>query len=248
MPTKKWDEERVATLVGVVGEDMNTEVTHSEVEAAALSLDTSTRSVGAKLRSLGYEVEKVSAVREKTFTEVQENEIKDFLAENSGLYTYAEIATKLFDGKRSSRQVQGKILSMELTDQVKPTDKQEVAKKYTDEEQDVFVKMAEAGAFLEDIADKLGRDLNSIRGKALSLNRQTGLGIPKQRDVAKGKEDLLEGLVDKIGEMTVEEIAASIDRTERGVKYMLTRRGLTASNYDGAKKKAKRDEKAAAAE
>ena len=248
MPNKKWDEARVETLTSVVGTDQGETVSHALVEQAAEALSTTSRSVSAKLRSLGYEVEKVSAARGKTFTEEQETEIKEFLEGNSGLYTYAEIATKLFDGVRTSRQVQGKILSMELTDHVKPTDKQEVAKKYTDEEQDIFVQLAEAGAFLEDIAEKLGKDLNSVRGKALSLNRQTGLPIPKQRDVAKGKEDLLEGLEDKIGEMTVEQIAEAIDRTERGVKYMLTRRGLTAANYDGAKKKAKRDEKATAAE
>jgi predicted transcriptional regulator len=39
--------------------------------------------------------------------------------------------------------------------------------------------------------------------------------------------------------MTVEEIAETIGKTARGVKTMLTRRGLSASNYDGAAKQAK---------
>jgi hypothetical protein len=43
--------------------------------------------------------------------------------------------------------------------------------------------------------------------------------------------------------MTVEEIATKISKTVRGVKTMLTRRGISASDYDGASRR----EKAAAA-
>ena len=39
--------------------------------------------------------------------------------------------------------------------------------------------------------------------------------------------------------MTVEEIAEAIGKTARGVKTMLTRRGLSASDYDGAARKEK---------
>ena len=39
--------------------------------------------------------------------------------------------------------------------------------------------------------------------------------------------------------MTVEAIAEEIGKTTRGVKTMLTRRGLTAADYDGAAKAAK---------
>ncbi len=42
-----------------------------------------------------------------------------------------------------------------------------------------------------------------------------------------------------VGDMTVEAIAEAIGKTARGVKTMLTRRGLTASDYDGAAKKEK---------
>ena len=62
--------------------------------------------------------------------------------------------------------------------------------------------------------------------------------IPKQ-EVTKGasKEDPLADL--SVGDMTVEAIAEAIGKTARGVKTMLTRRGLTASDYDGAAKKEK---------
>jgi hypothetical protein len=42
-----------------------------------------------------------------------------------------------------------------------------------------------------------------------------------------------------VSDMTVEAIAEAIGKTARGVKTMLTRRGLTASDYDGAAKAAK---------
>jgi hypothetical protein len=39
--------------------------------------------------------------------------------------------------------------------------------------------------------------------------------------------------------MSVAQIAEKIGKTERGVKTMLTRRGLKAADYDGAAKKEK---------
>jgi hypothetical protein len=39
--------------------------------------------------------------------------------------------------------------------------------------------------------------------------------------------------------MTVVEIAEAIEKTPRGVKTMLTRRGLAAADYDGAAKRDK---------
>jgi hypothetical protein len=42
-----------------------------------------------------------------------------------------------------------------------------------------------------------------------------------------------------VTEMTVEAIAETIGKTARGVKTMLTRRGLVAADYDGAAKAAR---------
>jgi hypothetical protein len=42
-----------------------------------------------------------------------------------------------------------------------------------------------------------------------------------------------------VSEMTVDTIADAIGKTPRGVKTMLTRRGLIAADYDGAAKQAK---------
>lgn len=39
--------------------------------------------------------------------------------------------------------------------------------------------------------------------------------------------------------MTVAQIAAAVDKTERGLKTLLTRRGIKVADYDGAAKRQK---------
>jgi len=96
------------------------------------------------------------------------------------------------------------------------------------------------GAFVEELAEALGKSINSIRGKALSFLRSGEItSIPKQKESrAKANVDPLDALGDVSG-LTVEQIAESIEKTVRGVKTMLTRRGMSCANHDGAKKAAK---------
>ena len=96
--------------------------------------------------------------------------------------------------------------------------------------------MAAAGASVEDIAAALGRTIQQVRGKGLSLNREGKIAvIPKQAvKVGRKETDSLAGL--DVAEMTVAEIAAATGKTERGIKSVLTRRGLVAKDYDGAAK------------
>lgn len=241
--TQKWTEERTAQLTNIFPE--GTYVTQEDVAKAADVLETSARSVSSKLRKLGYDVQLASEVsKSKAFSEEDEAKLRELLTNNQGTFTYGELAEQL-GGDFTAKQVQGKVLSMELTDFVRPTPKVEAAKKYTDEEQDTFVQMVQDGAFIEEIAEKLGRATNSIRGKALSLLRSGEIdAIPKQRE-SKAVEsvDALADLGDKVAEMTVAEIAEAIGKTERGVKTMLTRRGISASDYDGAAKAAKKADK-----
>lgn len=228
-----WTDERVEQLLSVVGNERP--VSQDTVAEAAEALEVSARSVGAKLRKMEVEVEKVGP-RARKFSEEQEAALSAFLEANSGEYTYAEIADQFADGEFSAKQVQGKILSMELTDAVKPTPKKETQKTYSDSEEDTFVKLANSGAFLEDIADALDRTLPSVRGKALSLSRAGSIeGIPKQREShAANKVDPLEALGD-ISELTVADIAEATGKTERGIRVMITRRGLVCKDYKAKK-------------
>ena len=120
---------------------------------------------------------------------------------------------------------------------VKPAPKVETVKSYNEEEESQFVSMVNDGAFIEDIAEGLGRSVNSIRGKALSLLRAGEINaIPKQKETkGSSKADPLADL--DIDGMTVDAIADQIGKTVRGVKTMLTRRGLQCSDYNGAAKK-----------
>ena len=189
---------------------------------------------------MGFDVELASSKATSKFTADQEATLSAFVTDNSGEYTYAQIASHFEDGAFSAKSIQGKILSMELTDHVKPAPKVETVRTYTPAEEDTFVSMVNDGAYVEAIAEALGKSVNSVRGKAMSLLRSGDIdAIPRQEHTkSSAKEDPLAELGD-VSDMTVEAIAETIGKTARGVKTMLTRRGLTASDYDGAAKKEK---------
>ena len=238
MALPKWTDERTAALTNFVGSE--SPVSQDTVAEAAEELETSTRSISSKLRKMGYEVELASSRSNRAFSADQEATLATFVQDNSGEFTYAQIAENFEGGAFSAKSIQGKILSMELTDHVKPSPKVETVRTYSPEEEEQFIAMVNDGAFVEAIADALDRSVNSVRGKALSLLRSGEINaIPRQEHTKGGaKEDPLADLGDVSG-MTVEEIAEAIGKTARGVKTMLTRRGLSASDYDGAARKEK---------
>ena len=238
MALPKWTDERTDELVNFVGDE--SPISQGTVAEAADQLETSTRSISSKLRKMGYEVELASASTSRAFSEAQEATLATFVQDNSGEYTYAQIAENFEGGAFSAKSIQGKILSMELTDHVKPAPKVEAVRTYSEDEEATFIEMVNDGAFVEAIADALDRSVNSVRGKALSLLRSGDIDAIPRQEHTKGstKEDPLADLGDISG-MTVEEIAEAIGKTARGVKTMLTRRGLVAEDYDGAAKKEK---------
>lgn len=245
MTTMKWDDARTTELKSLVANE--SPVSNSTVNNAAEVLETTVRSVAAKLRKLGYEV--VSMAKEKTssFSDDEGAKLATFVNSNAGQLTYAEISASFMGGKFSPKQIQGKILAMELTSNVKPTEKAEPVRTYSDAEEAKFITLVDQGKFLEEIATALNKSINSVRGKALSMLR-TGVieKIPAQKEShAKDQVDALDSLGD-VSKLTVAEIAETLSKTERGVKTMLTRRGITCKDHDGASKKAKAAEKAEA--
>lgn len=244
--TKKWSDEAVAQLMSIVGNQSPVSV--DAVERAAETLGVTTRSVASKLRQLDVEVASLAKEKTSTFSEDESADLAEFVEANSGNLTYKQIAEHFADGKFSAKQIQGKLLALEMTGAVKPADKVEVARTYTESEEAKFIKMAEGGSFIEDIAQALGKSVASVRGKALSLTRKGQIAkIPAQREShAKETVDPVSALGDKIHGMTVAEIATAVDKTERGLRTLLTRRGIKVADYDGAAKKAKAEAKAAA--
>ena len=243
--TKKWSDEVVEQLLAIVGNE--SPVSGSTVEQAADTLGVSVRSVASKLRQL--EVEVASLAKEKTsaFTAEETANLEAFVEDNAGLYTYKEIAERFENGSFTAKQIKGKILALELTGNVKPAEKVEVARTYTEAEEAKFVKLVQAGSFIEEIAVALNKTVASVRGKALSLTRQGQIDkIPAQKEShAKESVDAVDALGSAINDMTVAEIATAVDKTERGIKTLLTRRGIKVADYDGAAKKAKAEAKAA---
>ena len=243
---KKWTDEAVAQLLQIVGQESPVSV--AKVEEAAASLDTSTRSISAKLRQLDREVASMAKEKVSAFSEQEGADLAAFVQANAGNLTYKEIAEHFAGGKFNPKQIQGKLLALELTGSVKPAEKVEVARTYSDAEEATFIKMAQSGAFIEDIAAALNKTPASVRGKALSLTRKELIAkIPAQREShAKNDVDPVTALGDAIATMTVAEIATAVNKTERGLRTLLTRRGINVADYKGAEKKAKAEAKAAA--
>jgi arsenate reductase-like glutaredoxin family protein len=244
--TKNWSDEAVDQLMQIVGNESPVSV--DSVERAAEQLGKTTRSIASKLRQLDREVASLAKEKTSAFTADEGADLADFVQANAGNLTYKEIAENFADSKFSAKQIQGKLLALELTGSVKPAEKVEVARTYTEAEEATFVRMADAGNFIEDIAAKLNKTVASVRGKALSLTRKGQISkIPAQREShAKESVDPVVALGARIHTMTVAEIAQAVDKTERGLRTLLTRRGIKVADYDGAAKKAKAEAKAAA--
>ena len=243
---KKWSDEAIDQLMSIVNGEAPVSV--DTVERAAEALGFTTRSVASKLRQLDCEVASMAKEKTSAFTPDESADLSDFVVNNAGNLTYKEIAESFAGGKFSAKQIQGKLLALELTGSVKPAEKVEVARTYTPTEEAKFIQMADAGSFIEDIASALNKTVASVRGKALSLTRKGQIAkIPAQR-VSHAKEtvDPVTALGERITSMTVADIAKAVDKTERGLRTLLTRRGIKVADYDGAAKKAKAEAKAAA--
>lgn len=242
----KWTPETIAQLVAAT--QGQSPVSATTVEAIAVSLEISARSVASKLRNLDIEVASLAVVKAPSFTADEGVALASFVQANAGGLTYKEIAEQFQNGQFSAKQVQGKILALELTGSVKATEKAEAVRTYTDAEEVTFISMVESGSFIEDIAVALNKSVASIRGKALSLTRQDKIAaIPAQKEShAKDTVDPVEALGDAIHGMTVAAIAVATEKTERGIKTLLTRRGIDVADYKGAAKAAKNAEKLAA--
>lgn len=244
--TKKWSDENVQKLLTFVGSE--SPVSAATVEEAAAQFGFSARSVASKLRQLDREVASMAKEKVSPFTPEITAALAHFVNVNAGQLTYKEIADRFENGAFTAKQIQGKLLALELTGSVKPTEKVEAARTYTPQEEAKFVSMVQSGKYIEDIAEALGKTIASVRGKALSLTRNGQIDkIPAQKvSHADTKVDPVAALGARISTMTVAEIAAAVDKTERGIKTLLTRRGIKVADYDGEAKKAKAEAKAAA--
>ena len=103
MALPKWTDERTAELTSFVGDE--SPVSQSTVAEAAVQLETSTRSVSSKLRKMGFDVELASATSPRAFSAAQEATLASFVSDNSGQYTYADIASHFEGGAFSPKSI-----------------------------------------------------------------------------------------------------------------------------------------------
>ena len=199
-------------------------VTEEIIESLCEEFEFPRRSVTAKLRKLGYDVPKKPG-QAPVFSPEETVALANFLETHNGNLTAEEIASSFMEGKFTARQINGKALSLELTGSIKPAEKKVTPKSYTEDEEAKIASMVESGAYLEDIAEAVGKTPNSVRGKLLSM------GLKAEQKVKKTtKSDPYEGIEDML-DQTVEEIATHFDKTVRGVKTVLTRRNLSCADY-----------------
>lgn len=217
----EYTEEMVARMESACA----TGVTEEVIEQLCAEFEFPRRSVTAKLRKQGFDVpHKPKAA--PTFSEEETAELRALLEANEGVYTAEEIAEQVAGGKFNARQINGKALSLELTGAIKPAEKKVAPRTYTAAEEARIAELVEGGAFIEDIAAELDKTVPQIRGKLLSMK----ISAP-QRDKKTAKSDAYEGIEDMAAESTVAELAAHFDKSERGVKTVLSRRKLSAKDY-----------------
>ena len=240
MSKVNWNDENTARLESMVTQGET--VSQEQVTNIAEEMDTTPRSIGAKLRRLGYEVEKATG-RTSTWSEQEEAELRSLVESRPNEMTYSELAAVFMDGKYNAKQIQGKVLNLELYDKVRKAEKKAAPRTYTEAEEARFVEMVKANASIEDLSAEFGKSAASVRGKALSLLRSGEISaMPEQRvSTAKNQSDPIDELGDEVADLTVEEIAERTGKTVRGIKSILSRRGITASDYDGAARREKLD-------
>jgi hypothetical protein len=201
-------------------------VTEEKIESLMVEFSVPRRSITAKLRKEGFDVPKKPA-EAPTFSESETQELVDVLTANSGVYTAEELAVKVAGGKFTARQITGKALSLEMTAHIKPAEKKVAPRTYTEAEEGKIRELVAKGKFLEDIADAVGKTVNSVRGKLLSMD----LKAP-QRDKKDAKKDAYEGIDELAPTMSVAELVKHYEgKSERGIKTVLARRKLSAKDY-----------------
>lgn len=211
-------------------------VTEEVIQALESETGFPRRSITAKLRSLDFSVP--TKKEEPVFSKEETEALRSFLETNNGNLTAAEVASQFMGGKFTDRQIRGKALALELTDNLKKTPPKEKVKSYSADEEALITKLTGEGKFLEEIAAALNKPLNSVRGKLLSMD----LKAPQKNKKAPAVGGSYPGLEEIAGDMTVAELVAHYNegnegapKTERGVKTALSRRGVDAKDYTSKK-------------
>ena len=223
----KWTEETIeqlTKLAGAVGE-----IDYTSCEKIAEEMGTSTMSVTAKLRALGYAVgkkEKATVVSAYSDSDVA---IMQKMADGE---TFIEDIVDAL-GKDSSdpaviKSVRGKLLSMKLSAPTK-NKKEGKPKTFTDAETEQLIKLAGEGKTMVEAAEIMGKTVQQISGKKLHLKLTMELGREKA-ETGKPKvytDEVVEKIKAKLASGTaLETIAEELGINPRGLKTQAVKLGL----------------------
>ena len=117
--------------------------------------------------------------------------LSSYLESNSGSKTAEEIAADFMGGKFTARQINGKALSLEMTAHVKPAEKKVTPRTYSEDEEAKINDMASSGAFLEEIADAMGRSVNSLRVSKTWIKLLATYGVLKLKAPQRDKKSVM---------------------------------------------------------
>lgn len=221
MSEYKYTEEMVARMSEVFAGG----VTEDKIQSLVEEFGYPRRSVTAKARKLKFDVP-TKPKDAPAFSEEETSALVSFLESNSGTYTAEEIAETFAEGKFTARQIGGKALSLEMTAHIRPAEKKVTPKTFTEEQEARIVELVNSGAFLEDIAADLGKEVASVRGKLLSMQLKAPQKVKKESKSESYPE--LEALAPT---MTVEELAEHYGKSARGVKTAISRRKIQGKDW-----------------
>lgn len=193
-----------------------------------LGNEFSEKSLTAKIRFLGGKVErKTKEERVKVFSEEDEAIILEMTSDPDNLPYVEDIAERL--GKEV-KQVRGKLVSMRIKGVKTKNMKPKPLKLFTEEETSIIedmIKDIENLPFVEDIAERLGKEVKQVRGKLASMKIK---GIQSKNKKAAPKkiytDELKEELKELIKTNSVEEIAKMKDLNITGLRSILGKMNL----------------------
>lgn len=193
-----------------------------------LGNEFSEKSLVAKIRFLGGAVERKGVEEKaKVFSDEDEAIILDMTKDPDNLPFVEEIADRL--GKEV-KQVRGKLVSLRIKGVKKRDVKAKPKNLFSEEETSIIEEMiadVENLPFVEQIAEKLGKEVKQVRGKLASMKVKGILSRDKKPAPAKiYTDELKEELKELVKANSVEEIAKMKDLNLVGLRSTLGKMNL----------------------
>ena len=191
------------------------------------------RSLGGKLRYMGYTLEKKGAVvGVKSYTDEEEATIREMCSDPDNLPFQEDVAAAV---GRECKSIGGKLVSMKIYGVLK-RDKvvNDTPKLFTEADEVVINEMvdAEGDTFVEDIAEALGKEVKQVRGKLAGMRIKGVLTRNKVTRAAKLYTDELLASIQVMldADKTLEEIADKFTLKVSGLHSTLAKKGMIAKS------------------